>query len=82
MFRSVLVSIFKRFGINGTYEACEPKPMEPKIAIGLIKEQVMPWLRRAKQCIKTTSPDWEGFQIMHNFFELWFGKDVQPETRE
>jgi hypothetical protein len=56
--------------------------MEPKIAIGLIKEQVMPWLRRAKQCIKTTSPDWEGFQIMHNFFELWFGKDVQPETRE
>jgi len=68
----------KDMGWAGAYEACDPKPMEDHQAISIIKAKVVPWLRMAKQYIKPSSKCWQDFQVMHNLFEVWFGKDVPP----
>jgi hypothetical protein len=65
-------------GSWGTQEAFDPKPMEPPEAINIIRQKVMPLLRRAKGCIKNESPYWIDFQLAYNFFEQWFGSNLQP----
>jgi hypothetical protein len=56
----------------------EPIPMELPEAIDIIKQEVMPNLRKAHACIHKQSPYWFDFHVMYNFFEKWFGSSSQP----